>query len=213
MDRPRRSALAIVREYVGLAIVAVVLAFLIRTFLGLAFYIPSASMYPTLKVNDRVVVSRLSYRLHDPHRGDIIVFDNPNIVTKEPSLPVRTVRNMLEVVGIQHDKDKNLIKRLIGLPGDTLEGKAGHVYINGKLLIEPYLQPSVTTTDFGPLKIPKGRYWMMGDNRGNSEDSRYWTCPAERPQSEPIFCQTITESAMVGRAVVRVWPPWRGAFL
>ncbi len=201
------------REYVGLAIVAIVLAFVIRTFLGLAFYIPSKSMDPTLKVNDRVVVSRLSYRLHDPRRGDVIVFDNPTVYSKQPALPVRTLRNLLEVVGIQHDKDKNLIKRLIGLPGETLEGRNGHILVNGKQLIEPYLQPSVITSDFGPVKIPVGRYWMMGDNRGNSEDSRFWTCPAERPQSNPMFCQTINRDAMVGRAVVRIWPPWRGAFL
>ena len=201
------------REYVGLAVVAIVLALLIRNFLGLAFYIPSKSMDPTLKVNDRVVVSRLSYRLHRPRRGDVIVFDNPTVYRQPAALPIRSLRNILEVVGIQHDKDKNLIKRLIGLPGETVEGRGGHVFINGKQLVEPYLGPSVIQRDFGLVTIPPGRYWMMGDNRDNSEDSRFWTCPPERPQRIEVFCHTIAQSAMVGRAVVRLWPPWRGAFL
>ena len=194
-----------VTEYAGLAVIAVLLAFLIRTFVGLAFYIPSESMYPTLKINDRVVVSRLSYRLHDPHRGDIVVFDNPTVETKEPALPVRFVRSVLEVVGIHQSNDKNLIKRVVGLPGEELSIHDGKVYINGRALREPYLRPGVvtlgrdSTPTFGPITIPPKHLFMMGDNRPNSADSRYWG--------------TLDEKKIVGRAVVRLWPPWRLSFL
>ena len=200
--RHRRSSPArTVVEYAGLAIVAVLLASLIRSFLGLAFYIPSESMVPTLKINDRVVVSRLSYHLHDPRRGDIVVFQNPDYKAADsPNVVEKVVRSVFEVVGARQPEDKNLIKRVIGLPGETLAIHDNAVWINGKKLNEPYLktfyarggvldwegQPEYTQ------KIPSGRYWMMGDNRDNSHDSR--------------FFHTIRRSAMVGRAFVRVWP-------
>jgi len=140
-----------------------------------AFFIPSGSMEPTLKVNDRVLVNKLSYKLHPIHRGDIVVFKRPPSEASDPTI-------------------KDLIKRVIGLPGETIEERAGYVYINGVQLKEPYLPPDAqgVTTSLPPLKIPANQYFVMGDNRTNSKDSR--------------FIGTIPRSLIVGRAFIRVWP-------
>ena len=131
---------------------ALVVALLVKTFLFQAFYIPSKSMDPTLKVHDRVLVNKLSYKLHDVHRGDIVVFEKP------PN----------EVSDI-----KDLVKRVIGLPNETVEGRNGHVYVDGHPLPEKYLQPGITTSSFAERKIPGGSIWVMGDNRPDSQDSRF----------------------------------------
>ncbi len=162
-------------EWAGLLGGALVIALLVRTFLFQPFYIPTESMHPTLKENDRVLVNKLSYKLHDVHRGDIIVFTAPE--------------------GEGDNGIKDLIKRVVGLPGETLEGREGHVYVDGKLLEEPYLPEGATTSAFGPQEIPAGSLWMMGDNRTQSRDSR--------------FFGPIPESDVVGRAFVRLWPPSR----
>ena len=194
--RRKVSSARVVGEYAFLAAVALILASIIRTFVGLAFYIPSGSMIPTLKVNDRVVVSRLSYRLHDVHRGDIVVFDNPNYTPKSEPLVFKIVKPVLEVVGLHQPKEKNLIKRVIGLAGETIEVKSDGVYINAKKLPEPYLVSGIAMGDsMAPLVIPKDHVFMMGDNRSNSSDSRVFG--------------PVKESAIVGRAFVRVWPIWR----
>jgi signal peptidase I len=190
-----------VSEYAILITSALLLASLIRAFLGLAFWIPSESMDPTLKIGDRVVVSRLSYRLHQPNRGDIVVFQNPGWVAKPaPIFPLRLLKDLGEFVGVGQPKDKNYIKRVIGLPGDSIEGKNGHVYVNGKQLSEPYLVKEVFTSDFAAVTVPAGKYWMMGDNRGDSCDSRCFTDP--QGNRAPF----VPESKIVGRAFVRVWP-------
>lgn len=198
-SRPVRVA----REYAILAIAAIVLASLVRAFLGQAYWIPSPSMYPTLKVGDRVIVSRLSYHLGDPDRGDIVVFQNPDYVDTGRKDPVsRGLRNLLEVVGIGQPKDKYFIKRVIGLPGDRLQVKNDHVWINGKVLPEAWLQPGVRTLwDSGmtyggtEFKLAAHSYFMMGDNREESRDSRYFG--------------PIARKKMVGRAFVRIWPVGR----
>jgi signal peptidase I len=165
-------------EWAGLAVLALLIALLIKAFLFQAFWIPSASMEPTLKINDRVLVNKLAYKLHDVRRGDIIVFSPPP--GSEPGY-------------------KHLVKRVIGLPGETVSGSGGHVLINGKRLSEPYLPKGTYTSDFSPVKIAPDHYWMMGDNRGDSSDSRVFG--------------TITKSAIVGPAFVRMWPISRIGFL
>ncbi|MEY2454167.1 MAG: signal peptidase [Acidimicrobiaceae bacterium] len=183
-----------------LALIALVVAFVLKTFVAQAFYIPSGSMEPQLHVGDRVIVSKLAYRLHEPRRGDIIVFPSPEDTTVDDSpLPVRVVRGIFEGVGITKPTEEILIKRVVGLPGETVEGRGGHVYIDGRLLIEPYLPPGVTTDAFGPTTIPKGDLWVMGDNRGDSRDSR--------------FIGPITESSVIGRAIAKVWPAGSTSFL
>ena len=198
-------------EYGGLIVAALVLASLIRAFLGLAFWIPSESMYPTLKVHDRVVVSRLSYRLHDVNRGDIIVFENPGYEgQRHYNLPEQLGRNVLEVMGIGQPKDKNLIKRVIGLPGETLEGKNGAVFVNGKKLNEPWLPKGVDQgPGFSPHTIPSGTVWVMGDNRSNSKDSRFLTDPPDRKTGAEAPHPYIADNKIVGRAFVRIWPVGR----
>jgi signal peptidase I len=147
-------------------------ALFVRGFLIQAFYIPSESMVPTLVKNDRVLVNKLSYKLHDVHRGDIIVFTAP------PGAATAEV--------------KDLIKRVVGLPGETIEGRAGTIYIDGKPLDEPYLPPDVRSRDFPPEKVPPDHVWVLGDNRQDSRDS--------------TFFKSIDEHSIVGRAFVKIWP-------
>jgi signal peptidase I len=131
---------------------ALVVALLIRTFLLAAFYIPSPSMVPTLEEGDRVLVNKLSYKLHDVNRGDIVVFERPE---SEPDQGI-----------------EDYIKRVIALPGEVVEGRQGQVIVNGRQLEEPYLPDGAQTSDFGPETVPSGRVWVMGDNREVSVDSR-----------------------------------------
>ncbi len=161
-----------------IVVAALAVAFLVKTFLIQAFFIPSASMEPQLHVGDRIFVNKLSYRLHDIHRGDIVVFARPPCTPADPTI-------------------KDLVKRVVGLPGDTVEGRNGGVLVNGKRLTEAYLPADQTTSDFGPVTVPDGRLWMMGDNRENSSDSR-------------VLCDNratfIDEDLVVGRAFVKVYP-------
>jgi signal peptidase I len=180
-SRPRTSrkkpkpTWAVALEWTILIVSALTIAVLIKTFLFQAFYIPSDSMVPTLKTNDRVIVNKLSYKLHDVHRGDIIVFTSPPNV--DPSV-------------------KDLVKRVIALPGETVEGRAdGHIYVNGKVLKEPYLpKNTIEGPSFAKLKVPADSYWVMGDNRSNSRDSRFF------PE------HFIRKKDIVGRVFLRIWP-------
>ncbi|MGH9284873.1 MAG: signal peptidase I [Acidimicrobiales bacterium] len=201
-DRPAPGRL--LRELPVLFAIAAVIAYLVKTFLAQPFYIPSGSMLPQLEINDRVVVSKLSYRLHDPNRGDIVVFDAPGQVAGARSdgggnLVVRVVRGLGEAVGVVQPSTEEFIKRVIALPGETVEARAGRVHVNGLLLVEPYLPPGTETADFGPAVVPEGGLWVMGDNRGNSMDSRSFGA--------------VERGTVVGRAILRVWPLGRSAFL
>jgi signal peptidase I len=180
---------------------AIVVTLLVKAFLAQAFYIPSASMEPQLREGDRVVVSRTAYKLHEPHRGDIIVFPSPAVPAEHENLAEKLFRDVLEAVALRDPGDRELIKRVIGLPGDIIEGRNNHVVIDGHVLLEPYLRTDVVTTDFGPITVPDGSVFVMGDNRTNSHDSRF-------PDIGPIRIDTI-----VGRAIARVWPPHRTAFM
>ena len=175
MARGRRAIV----EAAVLVFAALLLALTVRATVAQAFRIPSASMVPQLDVGDRVVVSRLAFRLHDPRRGDVVVFPCP---------PVSC--------GASHE---DYIKRVVGLPGEVVEGRAGSVWIDGHRLVEPYLPTGTSTSTFGPVHVPAGELWVMGDNRGGSADSRVFGPIARR--------------SLVGRATARVWPPWRTAFL
>jgi len=188
----RRSGLRTVVEWIVVIAAAVVVALVIRTFVAQAFYIPSESMEPLLQRNDRVVVDKLTYDFDDISRGDVIVFEKP------ASAPGSDIAD--------------LIKRVVGLPGDSVVVDGGVVYINGSLLEEPYL-PEGTFTGQGsgtpqpgstgpaprcgvadPCVVPDGYVFVMGDNRSNSKDSR-WT-----------DLGYVGSDQLVGRAFVRVWP-------
>ena len=178
---------------------AVVLAVLLRTFVAQAFSIPSESMLPQLEVGDRVVVSRLAYRVHDPRRGDIVVFDAPGEEGESTPLAERAVQVVLESVGLRQVSTEEYIKRVIGVPGDVVEGRNGRVVVNGRELVEPYLPGGTVTSDSPPTSVPEGELFVMGDNRDASRDSRAFG---------PVPLDDV-----VGRAVVRIWPPGRTAFL
>jgi signal peptidase I len=166
--RSARNAL----EWVGIVVGALLVALLVKTFLIQAFFIPSLSMFSTLDEGDRVLVNKLSYRLGDVDRGDVIVFERPANVTDT--------------------EIKDLIKRVVALPGETVEGRDGAVYVDGRRLKETYLDDGTETSDFPAKKIGEGKLWVMGDNRTNSEDSRVFG--------------PIDDDLVVGRAFVRVWP-------
>ena len=171
-------------EWAAVVIGALVVALVVKTFLFQAFYIPSASMEPTLSKGDRVLVNKISYDLHDVHRGDVIVFE-------------------LDADEVGPDGIKDLIKRVIGLPGDVIETRDGAVYVNDQAIDEPYLAEGTVTGDpqdsqnpaIERQTVPDGHVYVLGDNRSNSADSRY-------PDRGPIEIDNI-----VGRAFVLVWPP------
>lgn len=192
------------REVPVLVVCAAVLAFLIKTFVAQPFYIPSASMLPQLRVDDRVVVSKLAYRLHAPRRGDIVVFDCPEGSCSEPersptSPVLRLLRAVGEGIGVVQPSAEEFIKRVVGLPGETVEAREGAVYVDGRRLVEPYLPATTTTGDFAPVTVPAGHLFVLGDNRSNSSDSRVFG--------------PIPRSSVVGRTVVRIWPPGEASFL
>jgi signal peptidase I len=172
-SRPLKTTI----EWVAIIAAALIAALLVKTFLFQPFYIPSTSMVPTLDIDDRVLVNKLS---RDPSRGDIYVFKRP------PSEPEGAM-------------NKDLIKRVIGEPGDTVEGKDGKVWVNGKELPEPYLPAGTVTSSFGPFDIKRDQVWMMGDNRANSKDSRSFG--------------PIAKSSIVGKAFVLFWPLGEFTFL
>lgn len=185
------------RELPILILVALVIAVLIKTFVVQAFWIPSGSMRETLEINDRVLVSKLSFRLGDIERGDVVVFDDPRGVQDRESVVESVLRNLAESVGLSTPKSE-FIKRVIGLPGETVEIREGVLYVDDVALDEPYLHPDTNMLDFGPQVIEDGHYFVMGDNRNRSQDSRSFGA--------------IEEGAVVGRAFVVLWPisRWSG---
>jgi len=189
------------RRFVGstpfLVLVALGVAILIKTFLVQAFYIPSESMVPTLEIGDRVFVNKFAYDIGDIGRGDVIVFENPN----PAELPDRGLVSGLlhwlgEGIGFAQPEKEDFIKRVIALPGETIEIRDNVVYIDGEPLDEPYLAPEVRqyNGDYPATTMPKDSLFVMGDNRGNSADSRYGLgfVPIDR---------------VVGKAFVVIWPP------
>jgi signal peptidase I len=185
------------RELPILILVALVIAVLIKTFAVQAFWIPSGSMQETLDIEDRVLVSKLSYRLGDVQRGDVVVFDDPRGPQDRESVVESIGRNLAESVGISTPKSE-FIKRVIGMPGDIVEIVGGELLINGVALVETYTHPDTNMFDFGPEVVPQGHYFVMGDNRNRSQDSRSFG--------------PISEDAIVGKAFVVLWPPsnWAG---
>jgi signal peptidase I len=184
-----------------LLVAAAAIALVVKAFLAQAFFIPSESMEPQLATGDRVVVSRLSYELHEPRRGDVVVFDDPAQpeVVDESLLPVRLGREALEALGLVEPRGRELIKRVVALPGETVWARDGGVVVDGRTLIEPYLPDGSITDDFAPIRVPEDHVFVMGDRRRNSKDSRRFG--------------PVPEELVVGRAIARVWPPGRIAHL
>jgi signal peptidase I len=180
----RSRSYRMVIEWVVILMAVLLCTLLLRTYVVQSFSIPSLSMYPTLQVGDRIIVNKLSYDFHGVHRGDVVVFRRPALEDQEYA---------------------DLVKRVIGLPGETISSRGCQIYINDKLLSEPWLPKGASSCSMalpgdphpqfnlpGPVKIPVGYYYVMGDNRTDSEDSR--------------FFGPIPKSLIVGRAVAVVWP-------
>jgi signal peptidase I len=171
---PEKSALKAAWENVQIAVVALVLALLIRGFVAEPRFIPSNSMVPTLRIGDRLIVEKLSYRQHEPHFRDIVVFQPPDRLLSQG-----------------YKADQAFIKRVIGLPGQTVEVKQGKVFVDGKALNEPYIAAPPTYV-MKPIVVTPGHVFVMGDNRNNSNDSHVWGL--------------LPQANIIGRAWERFFP-------
>lgn len=152
--------------------VGLLMALGIHTFVAELRYIPSESMQPTLEVGDRLLVEKLSYRFHPPQRNDLVVFKAP------PELEAQNL----------HD---DLIKRVVGLPGDVVQIRNGQTLINGKVIAEPYVKEEATY-NYGPVTVPHRQYFVLGDNRNHSYDSHIWG--------------SVPKQNIIGRAVLQIYP-------
>ncbi|MBX9245361.1 signal peptidase I [Actinotalea ferrariae] len=194
------------KETAIIVVSALVLSLVIKTFLVQAFFIPSGSMEQTLLVGDRVLVSKLAPGPLDVHRGDVVVFKDPGgwlpQQAPEQSGWRATMTSVLTYVGLlPQDSGEHLIKRIIGLPGDTVAccDEQGRVTVNGVPLDEPYLAAGAQPSELEfSIQVPADRLWVMGDNRQNSQDSRY-------KQGAPGGGSIPAEN-VVGVAFVTVWP-------
>jgi len=172
ISSPEKGNRPFYREIIESVAIAVLLAVVIRLFILEPFYIPSGSMEPALRENDRIIVSKLNYHFQEPKRGDVVVFKYPL------------------------DPKRNFVKRLIAVGGETVAVKNSVLYINGQPVPEDYLPKGLRINEnYGPVEVPNGSYFMMGDNRNNSDDSRKWGF--------------LPEELIVGKAVVLYWPPGR----
>jgi signal peptidase I len=167
-QEPKSRTKSAFREVVETIVFTLLIYFLVRTFLFENYRVVGSSMFPTLEDNQFLVVNKLAYRLQQPQRGDIIVFRDP------------------------HDKERKLIKRVIGLPGDVLEVRQGQVFVNDQRLEEPYIQDPARYSR-PPSSVPDGQYFVLGDNRNNSSDSSNWG--------------TLPRENIVGKAWLSYWPP------
>ena len=216
--RRRRRRGSFLRELPVLLIIAFGLAVLIKTFLVQAFFIPSGSMERTLHgcpgcSGDRVLVNKLTYRFSDPRPGDIVVFRGPESWAPEaqfaePTNPLqRVLRAVGSAVGVAPPGEKDFIKRVIAVGGQRVQccDGQGRVTVDDKALNEPYVfisdPQAYRPTPFGPVTVPTGRLWVMGDHRDQSADSRAHIADADQG--------TIAIDDVVGKAFVIVWPPSR----
>jgi signal peptidase I len=197
-EKEGSGVLGFFKELPGLIIIAFVLALLIKSFLIQAFFIPSQSMVPTLLVGDRVLVNKLVFDFGDVQRGDIVVFENPHLDDPDRN-PLAAFWNWLtEGLGFSSDPEKDFIKRVVGLPGETIEITKGQVFIDGERIQEPYLNPHALRdrSDLSATLVKPDHLFVMGDNRPNSQASR-------------SSLGQIPLDKVVGKAFVLLWPPSR----
>lgn len=171
---PEKSLWNQIRENIVILAIALGLSLLIRTFVAEPRFIPSDSMFPTLEINDRLVIEKVSYYLNSPQFGDIIVFTPPS---------------QLQEIG--YGADQAFIKRIIGKPGQIIEVKNGRVYIDNEPQFERYIAEE-PHYQLPPVKVPDNSYFVMGDNRNDSNDSHVWGF--------------LPKENIIGRAVFRFWP-------
>jgi signal peptidase I len=194
---------SLLREMVSVIATALVLSVIVRTFIFQAFYVPSESMENTLLKNDRIVVNKVSSKITGIHRGDVVVFHDPGGWLGEgfPNPYDTKIGRALQFVGIVPANSGNdLVKRVVGIGNDTLEccSVDGHLLVNGRAVTENYIK-SGNGTDQVTFKVivPEGKVFVMGDNRGNSEDSRFHL---------DLNSGMVPLSEVVGRVSLKVWP-------
>ena len=233
-EETKRSAL---RELAILAVIAVVLYYVMLTFVARPYLIPSESMEPTLHgctgcVGDRIMVDKLTYRFGSPQPGDVIVFKGPpnwNLGYKSirsNNTALRWVQDALSFIGFVPPDENDLVKRVIAVGGQTVQCRADTgLTVNGKPLNQPFLNPATMMADptvypclgseFGPVTVPQGRLWVMGDNRTHSADSRAHCASIPAEALRGVLCTgdpasgTVPVSNVIGKARFIVWPPSR----
>jgi signal peptidase I len=198
LSEPRPAELAegasFLRELPILFIVALTVAIVLKTLVVQAFFIPSSSMEPTLAPGDRVLVQKVVY---GPDRGDVIVFSDPQgRPGPDRGVVGGFVHWLSSTLGIERPEHEDFIKRAIGLPGETVELRDGRLFVDGVQISEPYLKGAVDTRDYGPVRVPEGTLFVLGDNRLNSNDSRFGL-------------GFVPVDKVVGRAFAIVWSPSR----
>jgi signal peptidase I len=198
---PPKSRLNSIVELVVIVLVAIGLALAIQAFIVKPYKIPSRSMEPTLEVGQRVLVDRIGMHFSEPKIGEVVVFHPPKDAEQQVCGPAP---HMVTPGGAACDAPQpeeasvNFIKRIVAGPGDTLYVKEGHAYVNGKREKDPYITPCGSSSECNfpmPIKIPAGHWFMMGDNRGESDDSRFWG--------------PVPTSWIIGQAFFTYWPPDR----
>ncbi len=199
MPRPQsgRGAFA---ELVFIVALAIGLALLIQAFIVKPYQIPSGSMEPTLDVGQRVLVNRFIYHLHDPQIGDIVVFHPPQRAVSNTGSECGEVHSAREACPLPGDEesDQNFIKRIVAGPGDTLSIRDGHPVVNGVEAKESFIRPCNDGNSCNlpkEITVPPDHYFMMGDNRGQSDDSRFWG--------------PVPRDWIIGEAFFTYWPPDR----
>jgi signal peptidase I len=171
----KKSSRRAITEWVIILVVAVLVSLIVRTFIFETYFVPSGSMYPTLQKGDRIIVDKLSVDFGTINRGDIVVFKAPK-----------------KVATACGDDVADLVKRVIGLPGDNLTSKGNTIYVNGTALKEKWLHTEPLGTAIGKVHVPAGDYFMMGDNHAPSCDSRAWGF--------------VPKSSIIGKVFLRIWP-------
>lgn len=230
----KKSAL---REGAILIAIAVVLYYVMLTFVARPYLIPSESMEPTLHgcngcVGDRIMVDKVSYRFGDPMPGDVIVFRglpswNAGYKSiRSDNTALRWVQNALSFIGFVPPDENDLVKRVIAVGGQTVQCRADTgLTVDGKPLKEPYLNPETMMADpaiypclgseFGPVTVPQGRLWVMGDNRTHSADSRAHCSNTPEGKKDGVICTgdptngTVPVDNVIGKARFIAWPPSR----
>ncbi|MEX1142109.1 MAG: signal peptidase I [Thermoleophilaceae bacterium] len=187
-------------ELVVIVAIALGVALGIQAFLVKPFRIPSESMVPTLEVGQRVLVNRVGLRLGDPERGDVVVF-KPPANADQNACAVDHPADQGCPGSAEAKSDTNFIKRVVAVEGDRISVRRGRVYIDGKLQEEPYVRPDASCGICNlpePVVVPEDHYYMMGDNRGASADSRQWG--------------PVPEENLIGTGFATYWPPsqWGG---
>jgi signal peptidase I len=236
-DEPEPKKKSTLREIAILAAIAIVLYYVMLTLVARPYLIPSESMEPTLHgctgcVGDRIMVDKISYRFGEPRPGDVIVFRGPPSWNagyksiRSNNTALRWAQNALSFIGFVPPDENDLVKRVIAVGGQTVQCRANTgLTVNGKPLKEPFLNAATMMADpavypclgseFGPVTVPQGRLWVMGDNRTHSADSRAHCTSVPAEALKGVLCTgdptsgTVPVSNVIGKARFIVWPPSR----